>query len=105
MIDRTDLELSDDEWMRLDEMESEQACEWGEVPDGDAGGPMPRRMAHLTDVLVRKIAMPAEVDAPLGVLTRRQVGHWATAAMGVPKMVLGDEWCKEVHVGEDGAAE
>ena len=94
------VEANDEEGLK--DMIYWQECEWGGVPDVEAGGEMPRRLEHLVDVIMRKIKQPKEgkEDEPLTTLTRREFRTWAIKALGASESEVPDGWAKEKGVGE-----
>ena len=91
-----------------DAMAEEQNCEFGDVPDPATCGPMPQRIEHLNDVVMRKIKGAngpsvepgAEDDEPLAKLTRPEVRGWASKALGATEKEIPPTWVKEAGEGE-----
>ena len=82
------------------EYAASQHAEWGDVPDAERCGAMPRRVAHLVDILMRRIQKPVPEDAALGVLGRRDLRAWAISEMGCKESEITNEWAKEKDKGE-----
>ena len=95
-----DMEAGDEEEFKA--FCDEQECEWGDTPSESSAGPMPKRVEYLVDVILRRIKMPKEEaeDAPLGVLTRKEMRTWCLNKLGALDHEIGDAWTKEKQPGE-----
>ena len=85
----------------LNRMIEEQDCEWGALPDEALAGPLPTRVEHLVDMLLRKIQQPVDKDdEPLPPLTRTAFRHFAMRTLGCGEQMLNAEWVKAKQPGE-----